>query len=278
VADDGGGMYRGTAYNCLISGNTATANGGGMYQGAANNCTVVNNAAINSGGGVFEGSATNSICWYNAAGSAGGNMYGTIVSYNCSPDVPHGVAGNITNAPSFVDAASGNYHLRWISPCVNAGDNGAVFTATDLDGNTRIQYGTVDMGVYETMDSDNDQLSDAEEQGLYGSDPWDPDSDGDSFDDGEEVQLGTSPTVHFDLMQAYLSTNGASYGLYTPSAVLDLGVGDIGMMITNGNAELWVQLWQSEDLITWTNAGGAVYWSEPVDADKKFWRINVEPY
>jgi len=77
--------------------------------------------------------------------------------------------------------------------------------------------------------------------------------------------------------EANVTNSPNGYGLYTSNSVLDLGVGDIGVQITNGMAELSVQLWQTDDLITWTNIGGEINWAEPVDGDKKFFRIRAEP-
>ncbi|MCK5490795.1 MAG: rhodanese-like domain-containing protein [Candidatus Pacebacteria bacterium] len=43
------------------------------------------------------------------------------------------------------------------------------------------------------LDSDNDGLTDMEEINSYGTDPENPDTDGDSFKDGDEVQNGYNP-------------------------------------------------------------------------------------
>ncbi|MFN8445348.1 MAG: choice-of-anchor D domain-containing protein [Caldilineaceae bacterium] len=69
--------------------------------------------------------------------------------------------GNIDADPYFVqdgDVSSdpptpGNVHLLASSPTINAGNNLSVTVPTDLDGNTRIQGGIVDMGAYETTDA-----------------------------------------------------------------------------------------------------------------------------
>lgn len=56
----------------------------------------------------------------------------------------------IWSDPLFVDREHGDYHLRVISPCVNAGLNTAQgLPDFDMDGEARIQYGTVDIGADE---------------------------------------------------------------------------------------------------------------------------------
>ncbi len=49
--------------------------------------------------------------------------------------------------PGFV--SSTDYHLSSTSPCVDAGDNLAPMTSTDLDGNQRVWNGNTDYGCYE---------------------------------------------------------------------------------------------------------------------------------
>ena len=55
--------------------------------------------------------------------------------------------GNIDADPMFVDANSGDYRLRYGSPCINAGTNNppAGLPETDLDGRVRIKNGIVDI-------------------------------------------------------------------------------------------------------------------------------------
>jgi len=168
----GGALIRdgGTVRSCLITGNSARRAGGGVhiytrYGGAPDMeihcCTVSDNSADRDGGGGISlvseypdprVDARNTIVYYNTAPEDadwyhGGYMYGTRC---CVPSQPWG-SGHITNAPSFVDAANGDYRLLDSSACINAGINGAWMAgARDLDGNPRIDGGVVDIGAYES--------------------------------------------------------------------------------------------------------------------------------
>ncbi len=48
-------------------------------------------------------------------------------------------------------------------------------------------------GFYVPLDSDNDGLTDYDEVYVYGTDPYNPDSDGDGYSDGIEVYYGSDP-------------------------------------------------------------------------------------
>ena len=172
--------------NCIITQNTArkgfVAWGGGISNYGydengsvvANpvlrviNCTIWGNSAEDGGDGIYNGgelTVLNSIIWgngeeiYTAEGTS-------TVSYS---DIQGGYpgTGNINADPMF----TGDYHLQPISPCIDAGDNGATgLPATDIDGQQRIIDGddngsaTVDMGADEYsnpfMDSDGDGIAD----------------------------------------------------------------------------------------------------------------------
>ena len=78
------------------------------------------------------------------------------VIYSCLGTNPgFAGAGIISVDPGFVDFSGGNFRLVVNSPCINTGSNENWMTggAVDLDGRTRIQYGTVDMGAYERIRS-----------------------------------------------------------------------------------------------------------------------------
>ena len=126
--------------------------------------------------------------------------------------MPTNGVGNITNAPVFVDLVNGNLRLQSNSPCINAGHNAYVTTATDLDGNPRIVKGTVDIGAYEYQDSGS-RISYAWLQ-YYGL-PTDGsadyiDSDSDGMNNWQEWICGTDPTNAASVLKALSPAGGAS--------------------------------------------------------------------
>lgn len=143
----GGGAYGAVLINCVLAGNSATNTGGGAYNGGLFNCTLTGNSAPD-GGGIHASSATNSIIYNNSAPSGSNYDSGTL-DHCCTTPLPAGGTDNITNNPGFVNLAGGDFHLQANSPCINSGNNNYVAGVTDLDGNPRIQGGTVDLGAYE---------------------------------------------------------------------------------------------------------------------------------
>jgi hypothetical protein len=104
--------------------------------------------------------------------------------------------GNFTNAPLFVDPASGNFRLQVNSPCINAGLNAHAPADLDLDGHTRIAGGTLDVGAFE-FQSPQSAISYAWLQGYGlstdGSVDF-TDADGDRFNNWQEWRASTDPT------------------------------------------------------------------------------------
>jgi hypothetical protein len=202
-ATSGGGAYSGTLNNCVFIGNSASAYapyGGAAYFCALYNCTVSGNSATGSfpyGGGVFSGVANNCILYFNTS-TNGDNYYlsaQSVVNYCCTTPDPDGV-GNITSAPLFVNYAAGNLRLQTNSPCVNGGNNAAVFDAADMDGNARVVGGTVDMGAYESQVAGSViAFGWLQQYGLPtdgSADFADPDHDG--MNNWQEWVAGTNPT------------------------------------------------------------------------------------
>ena len=174
--------------NCLFVANRATEVGGALHSLIGNvsftNCTIVQNYA-GLFGGIYAATgpiaASNNIVWGNED-DIGDNVQlfldGNAVfygNYNCiqSYDFDMDSSGNINSNPRFTNelgsdgipgTSDENFRLFQQSPCIDAGDNTAVYVAVDLAGTTRILddpytvdtgnnpdnlSGIVDMGAYE---------------------------------------------------------------------------------------------------------------------------------
>jgi len=216
----GGGAYRCNMTNCLVTGNSASQSGGGVCGGLLNNCTLSSNTAY-AGGGVsppVSGTTylTNCIVFYNSATSGPNYLPGAVFSHCCTTPPPQG-AGNITNEPSFLDLAKGDFHLQTNSPCINDGLNSAVLSPTDLDSNPRIVSGTVDIGAYEYQGIGS-VISYAWLQ-RYGlpsdgsADYADPDHDG--MNNWQEWICGTDPTNALSFLRM-LSPSKSLSGIRVP--------------------------------------------------------------
>ncbi|MBT3193719.1 MAG: hypothetical protein HN341_14320, partial [Verrucomicrobia bacterium] len=150
----GGGADSSALHNCLVVGNRAASRGGGASRATLSGCTVVDNVSENEAGGIWALAAmNNSILYYNIATNDYDNYDpvgdpGT-VQHSCVTPDPGGV-NVITSPPQFVNRGNGNYRLDVGSPCLDVGHNQLSHGDSDLDGNARIQHGTVDMGAYES--------------------------------------------------------------------------------------------------------------------------------
>ena len=181
ATSNGGGIYatRTDMDNVLVSNNASRGSGGGIYlQSNCNlrNVTVVNNYAYTTSsnqGGIYISSTYsnyiyNSILWGNRNNYGPDQTNTGAYYYNCAIEglATANTAGNyLLNAenegvfgPKFVAPtegagcaySGGDWHLQQGSFCINRGNAGTVNEVADLDGNTRVQQDTVDMGCYET--------------------------------------------------------------------------------------------------------------------------------
>ncbi len=217
----GGGMYNGasspTLNNCVFIGNTASG-GGGIYNFVSspvlNNCTFSGNSA-SSGGGMYNingdtaivdpfTTLNNCIMWGNTALDGAGEIYNEYITPVISYSDIQGSGGsdswdtglgtddgnNMDADPLFIrnpdpDSSDfGNLHLTANSPCINNGDP-SVTEGVDIDGESRVFDGVVDMGADEFVDNDDDDLPDSLEDTTC-TDPADADSDDDGIPDGIE--------------------------------------------------------------------------------------------
>ena len=140
----GGGAAGGNLDNCALIGNQASTAGGGANDAELHNCALINNSAFIIGGGAYGGALDNSILYYNQALNEPNYGGSVALNYCCATPLPISGVGNFTNAPGL--AGVNNPHLVQSSPCIDAGNSNYVFSATDLDGDARIQGTTGDVG------------------------------------------------------------------------------------------------------------------------------------
>jgi hypothetical protein len=121
-----------------------------------------------------------------------------------------------------VDYASGNLHLQSNSPCINAGCNAYVTTATDLDGTPRVSGGTVDIGAYEFQFLDPFHAW-LQSYGLPidgSADYTDPDHDG--MNNWEEWVCGTDPTDPLSVLRLLSPSITSGYATVSWQSVAGL--------------------------------------------------------
>jgi len=230
----GGGASGGGGYppslcalnNCVVNGNSAASDGGGTFNCTLVNCTLTGNSCVTQGGGACANGLTNCIVYGNFS-NAGAHNYGTYLiviippiyeaplylDHCCTTPMPppnHSGQGNIVADPLFV--GTNDCHLHGGSYCINAGTNLAGMSGgTDLDGNPRIDNGTVDIGAYEYVRG-NFNLSDAVDCAAL---PWTTGGDATWFpqtavsSDGiDAAQGGPLPDSGQTWMQTEVTTSG----------------------------------------------------------------------
>jgi hypothetical protein len=172
-AEKGAGMYNSNSNVTLVNGVLfynrtwsylpSTNHGGGIYSTNSSVMLVNVSFSLNSAGlgsSLFSGSGANytlnnAIFWGNGPNSFYKTGGGATISYSLIQEgIPEWCIDggyNVDGDPLFVDGPGGDLRLSSVeSPAFNAGNNNAPhLTATDLDGNSRIFAGTVDMGAYE---------------------------------------------------------------------------------------------------------------------------------
>ena len=114
----GGGAFDCVAERCAFYGNVAD-DGGGVAEGSLDHCVVTRNTASNTDGGFFAaGSVLNSVVWDN---QPSGNTAAGSVTYSLVQGGFAGI-GNFTAPPRFIGPEANDYHIKFDSPCIDAGD------------------------------------------------------------------------------------------------------------------------------------------------------------
>lgn len=239
-ADIGGGVQGGTLYNCVLKNNSASHYSGGAECANLENCTLVGN----SPGGARGGRLNNCIVYYNRSGP---DTSDASCTNSCASNLTHGVNGNITNAPSFMNTNGwADLRLRYESPCIDAGTNKAWMSgSTDFSGSPRLVGARVDMGAYEydgtIYDSDRDGLTDNQECSTTHTSPLKTDTDDDGHTDREEFIADTDGNNSNDTFRITTVLTGPPVEVQFPSSTNRL-----------------YTLWWTTNLLSgvWTNAAG----------------------
>ena len=101
----------------------------GIYVSSAVPPTIKNSIIVSNNGYGINGSSA-SISYNDVWGNSDGNYH------NCSAGT-----GDISLDPRFVNAEGGDYHLRLLSPCIDAGDPVSDYTQEPLPNGGRINMG-----------------------------------------------------------------------------------------------------------------------------------------
>ena len=154
------------------------------------NCTIADNELGGLDG--YGGLVRNTIIWSNTGFQI--SDWGWIqVSYSCIQGGWEG-EGNLANNPRF----AAGYCLRADSPCIDAGTLSNAPTVDmrgvarwDHPGHTNI-VSAADIGAFEFVDSDSDDMDDKWEE-RHGIDAPEADEDGDGLQNRDEYDHGCSP-------------------------------------------------------------------------------------
>jgi len=192
-----------TLSNMTVSGNTANVHGGGIFnegKSTLSNVTITENSASDRGSGFYNNSApsgttlTNTIVANNPSGiGANGDCLGAVASigYNLDSDGSCGFAstGDLPNTNPKLGPLADNggttetHALLAGSPAINAGSPDCPPPGADQRGLSRPQASVCDIGAYEAIDTDGDDVVDAEDNCIGSPNSLQEDLDGDSLGD-----------------------------------------------------------------------------------------------
>jgi hypothetical protein len=128
-------------------------------------------------------------------------------------------------------------------------ENFQVLYETTLIMNSNKTFGVTFL--QDNNDSDSDGLTNFQESTVYGSNPYQADSNSDGYNDGQAVSLGYSPNINFSALISHLQSHPPT-GLYTASQMQTMAIGDLvltknasGVFVLNYDIE------KSTDLQSW---------------------------
>ena len=225
-------------YNSILIGNQARQEGGGVYHTSGSfvirNCTIDGNLARYGGAGIHcgEGASaviSNNVVCRSPSGAGICAIYAdtVIISYN---DVWHNIGGDyggwawpgegdISVDPCFIAPGhwedpcntpedlmddvwvNGDYHLHHDSLCINAGDPCVVPDPCemDMDGESRIRLGRVDIGADEAgsnpADFDESGLVEVGDFSTFAA-AWLSDSQSDSWNEACDISQPTDGLIN----------------------------------------------------------------------------------
>jgi len=170
IATNSGSVVHCSASSPLVANNLFKSNSGGaihMRQGGApriiNNTFVYNASAIHLRM-EMPVVITNNLIAFNQAGISfwtavetipftvrNNCVYGSAISNYLNIPDPTGTDGNISVDPKLASRLHSNWHIQPDSPCRDAGDGAAAAGGwADMDGEPRVQDGSVDIGADES--------------------------------------------------------------------------------------------------------------------------------
>ena len=183
--------------------------------------------------------------------SSGGNVYTYVVGHYIFWD------GNyVYTARTLVGETATDFEKNELLNIINSGDSSSILNPLD--------------------DSDGDGISNYNEAIFYGSDPNQVDSNGDGINDDVITSLGGHPNWDLTSTLDYIGQNPSQFNLHSLEDITDLRAGSKMIEIHNGQANLSMEVEQSNDLGIWTTGGTAsVQINVQPGEDKKFFRFKM---